>query len=282
MSTTLKTHMFVPEVATQVASAVFPNELALRFAGSPFVRSFPVGALNEGDTVKFPRYSAMSGFSALTENLPMTPQLLQTAVDTATVQAAGMAVEVTDFASLASRGDPSAEIGRQAGRLAAEFVDSALITEAETTALSVTPGATITWDNFVTSLFDNWGDKAFSQVGGVVVHSKVMGDLMKLAEFKTAEAAGVDLAANRNGLIGRLAGLPVYMSDRLTVTSGTPDTYTCLVLKQGSLGLQFQRELLVESDRDILAKNTVVAADVRFAVHLFYDNPSPALKLIYQ
>lgn len=285
MASTLKSNVFVPEVATEVATAEFPNRLALGYSGAPFVRTNPpVDELGqEGDTVKFPRYDALSAFSDLTEDTAMTPEALTTSEDTATVVVGGKAVEITDFAALASRGDPSEEVGRQVAALAARYADNKLIAEAETTTLTETTGATFTWDAFVDAIITHWGDEAFAMVGGLVVHSKVLGDVMKTDEFIRSDQTVIRNVPDMNErVVGTVGNFPLFVSDRLTVTAGTPNTYNNLILKRDAVGLIFQRELLVESDRDILKKNDVIAADVRFAPHLYFGVPSPAIKWVLQ
>lgn len=283
MPTTTRADLFVPEVATQVASAIFPNELGLGFAGSPFVQTLPgVDSIgDEGDVIKFPRYDVLGDFTSMAEDVALTPEKLKTSMDMAVVQVAGKAVEVTDFATLSARGDPTQEVGRQVPVLAARYIDQKLIDEAETTGISVTANQTFSWDVFVDAIIANWGERAMQNVGGIVVHSKVMGDIMKLEEFKRADMLGQAGTLIR-GFIGSLGTYPVYVSDRLTTAAGPPKTYTNLIFKRGALGLMFQRGLLIERDRDILKKNWVIAADVRFAVHLFFDRPAPAIKLITQ
>lgn len=280
MASTLKQDVFVPEVATAVATAEFPNRLALGFPGSPFVRPFPPedSLGQEGDEVKFPRWNPLGEFTALTEDSAMTPERLNHSMDSAVVQVAGKAAEITDWADLASRGDISGEIGTQIATLAARYVDQRVIVEAETTELNKTAAQTITFELFVDAITDNWGDKAMEDVGGLVVHSAVMASLMKLPEFKRADQLGQPGSIVR-GFIGNLATFPVFVSDRLT-SSGTPTDYTNMILKRGALGLKFQRQLLVETDRDILKKSDVIAADVRLAVHLFFADPLPAIRLI--
>lgn len=283
MVATLKADAFVPELATSVATAEFTGKLALGFPGSGFVRDFPgedsIG--QEGDEVKFPRWNALGEFAALTEDSAMTPERLSHSMDAAVVQVAGKAVEITDWNDLAARGDPSQEVGSQISTLGARYVDARLIIEAETTELVKTIAQTFTWETFVSAIIDNWGDEALDQVGGVIVHSKVMGDMMNLPEFKRADQLGQAGSLVR-GFVGSLATYPVFVSDRLTLTSGTPNTYTNLILKGGALGLKFQRTLLVEFDRDILKKSDVIAADIRFAVHLFYAKPYPAIRFVTQ
>lgn len=289
MAETRQQDVFVPEVATEVATAEFPSKLALGMAGAPFVRPFPaVDAIGmEGDVVKFPRWAPLGEFGAMVELTPLVPERMTTAQDTAAVQVAGKAVEVTDWADLTSRGDPSEEAGRQIATLASRYVDGALVTEALTTTLShdVTGAAvkTFNWDHFVDAIIGKWGDKALEQVGGVVVHSKQAGDIMKHADFKSANSIGADAALIR-GFIGRIGLYPVFVSDRCQVVADAGGAgingYRAMILKQGALGLKFQRTLLVESDRDILKKSTVIAADVRFAVHLMYGVPSPVVKFL--
>lgn len=283
MPATLKSDQFVPEVATAVATALFPNMLALGFGGSPFVQTLPpvdnIG--EEGDVIKFPRYDPLGDFTDMTEDTALVPEKLKTSMDMAVIQAGGKAVEVTDFATLAARGDPSTEVGNQVPILAARYIDKKLVDEAETTTLTQTVSQTFTWEVFVDAIITKWGDKAMQSVGGLVVHSKVMGDIMKLPEFKRADVLG-QAGAIIVGFIGNLGSYPVFVSDRTTVTSGSPNTYNTLILKRGAIGLMFQRQLLVERDRDILKKNWVMSADVRFAVHLFYDVPAPVIKLVTQ
>lgn len=283
MPATLKSDVFVPEIATEVASAEFRSRLALGFPGAPFVRPFPPEEMlgQEGDTVKFPRWNAMSEFSALTEDVAMTPERLSHSLDSASVQVGGKAVEVTDWASLGASGDVSNEVGRQIATLAARYLDSRLIVEAESTTLVTSVDQTITFEAFVDAIIANWGDKAMEMIGGLVVHSKVMGDLMKLPEFKRADQLGQPGSVIR-GFVGSLSTYPVYVSDRLTSVAGTPNTYTNLILKSGALGVKFQRTLLVETDRDVLKKSDVIAADVRFALHLFFGEPLPSIRFVTQ
>lgn len=292
MAITSSDDLFIPEVATQVATAEFPDMLALGFAGTPFVRPFPpVNRMQKGSQIKFPRFDAMGEMESLAPGGSLTPEVLTTSMDLAAVEIFGKAVEIDDFADLEAEGDLSEEVGRQIAQLAARRVDSSLIIAAEVRGISYTDAnaQTVTYEAFVDAMVNNWGDKAFAAVGGFVVHSKVAGDVMKLDEFKRADVLGMPGAA-ANGFndrpagaaIGMLAGVPVYVSDRLTVTSGSPNTYNNLILKRGALGLKFQRQLLVESDRDVLGKDTVISGDVRYAAHLLYGDPLPAIRYVSQ
>lgn len=274
MASTLIGDVFVPEIATMVATAEFPNRLALGFAGAPFVTSFPPETLLvKGQDVKFPRWNPLGEFADLTEDVAMTPEKLDSSLDTATVIVGGKAAEITDWAALGAADDPSAEVGRQMATLAARYVDQKLIDKAETTPLVETVAAIMGWDNFIDAITTHWGDKAYDQIGGIVVHSKVAGDLAKDDDFKAADTIGAP-GSLLTGFVGRLGLYPVFVSDR--ITGGA--TFDNLILKRGALGLKFQRTLLVETDRDVLKKNDVIAGDVRISVHQLFGEPRTVIK----
>lgn len=279
-----ETHLedvFDPEVASATATAEFPNALALNFPGAPFVAPFPPETqMDEGSRVKFPRWKPIGSFSDFGQDDTLSTEKLDTELDYATVIGGGKAVEIDDWADLASRGDPSEEAGRQYARRAAEYVDDKLIAEAETTPLSSDYSQKLTWDVWVDAIIEHWGDESFENVGGMVVHSSQMGTLMKLDQFTKADELGNDGTAVLNGFIGMFGTYPVFVSDRLSIdTSGSVNQYTALVFKTGALGLRFQRTLLVERDRDVLNKSWILAADVHFAPHLMHADPKPVFRL---
>ncbi len=86
-------------------------------------------------------------------------------------------------------------------------------------------------------------------------------------------------SAAATGLIPTLLGLPVFLSDRVTinVVSAINQYHTYLV-GRGALALFYQRQVMVEFDRDILKKTDLISADIHFASHLFgYDDQGAAV-----
>jgi hypothetical protein len=55
------------------------------------------------------------------------------------------------------------------------------------------------------------------------------------------------------------------------VTAGSPNTYNALMVKRGALGLLYKRRPLVETDRDILARSTVITTNVHYATKRLDD-----------
>ncbi|MGW6156273.1 hypothetical protein ACWFRM_24535 [Streptomyces sp. NPDC055144] len=66
------------------------------------------------------------------------------------------------------------------------------------------------------------------------------------------------------GQIGAVAGLPVIVTNRITAGK-------FLLLKNNSMGLLYKRRPIVETDRDILKRTTVVTTNLHYAVKRLDD-----------
>lgn len=117
-------------------------------------------------------------------------------------------------------------------------------------------------------------------ISGLVVHSKVYRDLIKLAEFKTLTQKADQVI--EKGVVGMVYGVPIRVSDAITTVAGSPNTYRNLLLKKSALGLWYQRNMNVETERDTIKRTTVITADSIFATAMFQDNPLPVVKLVTQ
>jgi hypothetical protein len=74
------------------------------------------------------------------------------------------------------------------------------------------------------------------------------------------------------GTVGQVAGLQVVISDKLTNTEA-------YIVAAGALGLEMKRDVMVESDRDIVAKTTVITADEHYVAYLKDESKAIALTL---
>jgi hypothetical protein len=85
-------------------------------------------------------------------------------------------------------------------------------------ATAVASTDTIDHLDVIDAMEENAVDKHTDSVA-LVVHPYMMGALMKDATFLTADKFGADFAANRNGFLGTILGIPVYMSTQITLTN---------------------------------------------------------------
>ena len=231
-----------------------------------------------GNAIKIPRWGTIGDFTEVAEGNAMPVVNIAATAATATVKKFARGVEVTDEALLASYDDPLKEVARQFARYAARAADRELITAAEASTLLHTAPATITLNDIIDAI-GKWNDASVN-ISGLVVHSKVYRDLIKLSEFKTLTQKADQVI--EKGVVGMVYGVPIRVSDAITTVAGSPNTYRNLLLKKSALGLWYQRNMNVETERDTIKRTTVITADSIFATAMFQDNPLPVVKLVTQ
>ncbi|MBB6061891.1 N4-gp56 family major capsid protein [Thermosipho japonicus] len=265
---TLKTNMVVPEVFSNIVEGEFTSKAKLlKFAT---VYNNLVG--KPGDTIHFPKWGTLSEATDLTEATAMGTEVLGTSDVSAVIKEIGKAVEISDTAVLTAIGDPISEAARQLGIVIANKVDSDIKAELESTTLAVDYSATGVIDyNAIVQALAKFGEN-YDDILALVVHSKQAADLLKDSNFINAAAFGQPVMVNGYAAIGKVAGIPVVISDRITKTAGTPDTYTALLLRKNAVALAYKRQLKIEQDRDILKRTTVIAGTMHYAVKLLDEN----------
>lgn len=276
MAITAIADVIVPEVLADQVSAKYPDHLVL--GNSSLVEvdgTFPLGS--PGTAFKMPFWKRVAAFGALTEGTAMTTAKIQAAAEFAVVQRGGAAYEVYDTAQLVSKADPTAEVADQIARRAAEYIDAALVVCASATPnlsnITITGGGTggiITQNSVMTALTSTLGDNYGNMLSGgaIFMHSKVYNDLIATGAIQNQYQSGMDTL--RTGVLPTISGLPIILSDRVTIStvSGT-NAYATFIIGPASLALFYQRQVMVEFDRDILLQADVIAATVHFAPHLY-------------
>ena len=276
MAVTTTSNVIIPEVLAAMIAAEIPGQLAL--AGSDAVTVLDNLKGGPGNTIKIPRWGTIGDFTEVAEGNAMPVVNIAATAATATVKKFARGVEVTDEALLASYDDPLKEVARQFARYAARAADRELITAAEASTLLHAASATITLNDIIDAI-GKWNDASVN-ISGLVVHSKVYRDLIKLAEFKTLTQKADQVI--EKGVVGMVYGVPIRVSDAITTVAGSPNTYRNLLLKKSALGLWYQRNMNVETERDTIKRTTVITADSIFATAMFQDNPLPVVKLVTQ
>jgi hypothetical protein len=276
MTQTTSSLVINPTVWGDMAQAVFTGQV--RVAGSAAVIQNNNLEGVPGGTINFPKWGAIADLDDLAEGTAMTPAAMATANSTATIKEAGKAVEITDKARLVSLGDPEVEARRQFGILAARKVDADLITQAQanetgqgggqpyTFTIAAGGGKTkLTWLDYIVPSIGKFGDAwEPSDFAGLYINSAQLGDVFSDTQFINAATLGASGTPVTTGQIGEIAGIPVFVTNRIAAK-------TYLIMKKGALGLLYKRRPLVESDRDILARSTVVTTTIHYAVKRLDD-----------
>ncbi len=240
-------------------SQVFGNKVLNYLYGhsalldNPFVRE--AGEVNwshGGDTVTFPRVNSALVASDLPINSDITAvdaTEITVDSDTATLINKIVAVKINEATYedvvQAVAGMPSDffdEVASAVGSLLKDVIDKALVTEAVTApaGFTNTTAATITIDSVVNTRL-KFGDR-INDPAMLVVHSKVYADLLKLTAVSSWNTWGGSPVAVF-GQVGQLSGMPVVVSDNVTVVAGAPNTYKNIIVRPGGLIFGFKRRM---------------------------------------
>jgi N4-gp56 family major capsid protein len=266
MAQTKLANMINPEVMADMISAQLPN--LIRFSPLANIDNTLVG--RPGDTVTVPKFSYIGDAADVAEGAPIDLELLTTSSDTFSIKKAGKGLELTDESLLSGYGDPLGEAQRQLSLSIANKVDNDALVALATTPL-VHPTA-------AGGKLDVATVDAAQQVFG----DEELGSMVLLANPKDAAVLRAD-AANawtraselgdtivKNGTFGEVLGAQVVRSNKLAEG-------TAYLVKPGALAIYMKRDVMVESDRDITTKTTVITADEHYGVHLADD--SKAVKI---
>lgn len=289
MAATVSANLYAPDVWADAAAAQFKGNLVVGNSSAVVTRDDLEGT--PGSTVNFPRFEALNELDKLTEGQAMDTEELTQTSSQATIIEAGKAVELTDKAMLTGIGNAQDEAIRQFGILAARHVDKSLINVALDTVtegitnkktgaksdskpLEATISGALSWASLTDALTVFGDDYEPSEYAGLFISSAQRAQVWKDADFIRASemsAGGAGSIVNR-GLIGSIAGLPVFTTDRLPAGKAA-------VLKQNSLGLFWKRRPIVEQDRDVLKRADVVTTNMHYAVKRLNDRGVLAITL---
>lgn len=232
--------------------------------------------LKGGDTVRVPYFDFVGELDDVTEGNGLVPQKVSETSETATVTHSGKAGEITNWAQLTAQfSDPYAELGRQFAMAWIRRIDKGLIDKAAATTLTndISGSAGAAGLISLDAVFDTaqqWKDEQPEGPEGMllVMHSKVYGDARKL---KSSTGVPLFTDPTKEFKLGRMGGIPVKVSDRMTVTGSGANSaiYTSLLCKQASMAAWVNGTPEIKSDEDILADSDITALHTYWVTHLY-------------
>ena len=246
-----------PEVLEDMISAELPN--AITFAPLAVVGTRLEG--RAGNTITMPKFGYIGDAVDVAEGEDIPISKMETSETQVTVKKAGKGVELTDEAVLNGYGDNVGEAASQIVMSLGNKIDNDMLTSLRTATL--TASAAMTVEGLITAKA-KFGEKV-NQSAVLVVNStnyaKIATALISLENTDTVLLGGV---------VGKVGGLQVAISDKISATEG-------YIVAPGALGLEYKRRVQVETDRDIIAKVNVITGDVHYATYL--RDESKAIKV---
>ncbi len=276
MATTKLANLFDPEVVAAMIGAKLPK--AIRF--SPFATIDNTLAGQPGDTITVPKFAYIGDAEDVAEGEDIPLTALTHTTQKITVKKAGKGVELTDEAVLSGYGDPQSEAVNQLILSIASKVDADCAAVLQTGTKVKTASAAISYNGIVDAvdLFEEETPDPFSKV--MFINSKQMTAIRKDANFLSLDKYPAPKGAVvLTGCIGSIAGVQVVVSNRIAESEGT---YKCPIVQLEvdsetgialpALTIYMKRDAQVETDRDIVAKKTVLTADQHYAAALTNDS----------
>lgn len=264
--TTKKTDLLIPEVLLETVKGQFAGAKAL--AGTAAVSmDFSMPSTKGGEEITVPYFGTIGEFEDIsTEGDALTPATLSMTHEHSSVQHAGKAFEITEWARMAAQyADPYGEAARQIVEGAVRRFDKALI---DVAAASLSAAgmvkdlgeAQLDYDGMVDAKM-LWGDEQ-ENISLMVVHSATAGRLMKLKDNNGRPL----LVMPESGKLGNFCGVPLGISDRNAPVAGV---YTSMIFKRGALALWANGTPSIDVDKDILADTRVAACHIYFVAHRY-------------
>lgn len=279
---------FNPQVASDHIHAYTEKSLVM---GAFAVPNTDLAAnAKAGETITFPFYKNIGAAEDLAETDVLTVDKLQDDSFQATVKEVGKAVGFKD-ASIIKSGDSEGntyeEATKQIGQRHAEKIDADLITEvmlptSNTVAFSAAAATDVcNVQNILRGKITAFGDKQ-TQAKVLVLHSQHIITFGVELFNKMVIRDANDPYAQVPGWMGRILDMVVIVNDqmpRLADVAGK-QVFAALTMKENPYGFIVKRQMNVEQDRDILARENVIAATQWYAVKSFHAKVHAADKRV--
>ena len=199
-----------------------------------------------------PKFGYIGDAKDVAEGADIEISQMSTTTTEVTVKKAGKGVEISDEAILSGYGDPVGEIKNQLKMAIANKIDNDLFTALRGATLTATGAVSVAG---LLTARAKFGEKV-NQPAVVVMNSN---NYVKIAsEIVNLESTDRVLI---NGVVGKVAGLQVAISDKLSDAE-------VFIIADGALGIELKRDVMVESDRDIIAGVNVYTANEHYVAYL--------------
>lgn len=261
MATTKLSNIINPEVMADMISAKLPK--ALKAKGFMKVDTTLTG--KAGNTVTVPQYAYIGEAADLAEGAEGTVTQLTATEKEYTIKKAVKNVELTDEAVLSGYGDPVGEVTRQLTMAIEDKIDSDGIAALEAITTSSPSGA-----NYVTSTETTYNYNMVCDGLDALPNSEDEGEELYLLIPKAGIKAlrRDERFQDKNsgemlgtGVVGSVAGCKVVVSAKLSDTSKA-----AYIMRPEALTAFIKRDVTLETDRDVLKKQTLFSADEHFVV----------------
>lgn len=253
--------------ATKIANLIDPEVLAdyvdsklidkIRFSGLATVNTDLQG--RAGSTITFPVYEYIGDAVDVAEGEDIPLGQLSSTTTEVKIKKAGRGVQLTDEAVLYAYGDTVGEAADQIVTAIANKVEKDHIADLEGDKVKLVYSNTgkLTTTAIIKALA-LFGEDYEEGEAVIFVNADQKADLITEEGWVSATEIGAEMKVR--GVVGMIGGAQVMVSNRVTTNN--------YIVKRGGIGLAIKRNTLMESDRDIINKSTVITADKHYVTYI--------------
>lgn len=211
-----------------------------------------------GDTLTFPAWAYIGKAEDVAEGEAIPISKMGQSKTNVKVKKAGKGIELTDEAVLSGLGDAVGEGERQLAEAILDKVNADcfnVLTSNVTLQHTTATAGVVDGGDFADALVNFKEDVHEGQVAFI--------SPLRYAQIRK-DPAWVSVNNGEkfiNGQVGELMGCSI-------VVSNTMADDTILIVRAGALGLELKRDTMVESERDIIHKTTIVTIDKHYVAYL--------------
>ena len=266
--------------ATKIASLIDPEVLApmieqkmvdmMKFA--PLARLDYTLQGRPGSTITLPSYAYIGDAEDVAEgnDIPIA-ELTQSSVEVS-VKKAGKGVQITDEAVLSGYGDPIGEAIDQLGLSVASKTDNDVVSVLNAIqAPMIYDASGILSSDVIANALLKFGEDIDGEKVLLIAPEQ-------LAQLRTSEdwikVTDMGVQALMSGVVGMIWGCQVVVSNKI---KNVENVFTNFIVKPGALAVYMKRDTLLETDRDIINKSTVMTVDKHYVAYLY--DASKAIKI---
>lgn len=278
--TTLKTNLFIPEVASQVISAGLPK--AIKFTPIAVIDNSLQGVA--GDTKTIPAYSYIGKAENLAEGATITTTQMAHTTKKITIKKIAKGVELTDEAKLSSDRVVE-ETVKQLTLAVADKIDEDVLAALAQTTLKVDKKAEIISYGGICEAVDRLNEEGDTHKFLFIAPQQAT-QLRKTADFVDRSKYGGEVMMN--GEIGMIAGCRVVITRRITEDAKKFKNYVVCVSAEEEDGTPYlpaitiykKTDAMVESGRLLHGFGNVIKVSQHYGVGL--TNESKVVEVTFK
>ena len=264
---TYLSNLFDPQVIGQMINEKLFD--AIKFA--PLATVFNDLEARPGSTILLPYYESIGDATDVAEGADIAISQLSEKTKEVKIKKAGKGVQITDEAILSGYGDPIGQAAMQLAMSIASKVDNDILATLNGNTKHVKAlTKSMTADDIADALVEYGEDIEGEKV--IVVNATAYATLRKANAWIPNTEIGANMIIH--GTVGMVHGCQVVVSNRIKEVSKVSNFH---IVKPGALAIYSKRDVLVEKDRDIINKSTIITADKHYATYL--QRPDYAIKV---